>query len=112
MLPQLRQLERKYPDELVVIGIHSAKFPGEKEPASLRQAVMRLNLDHPVLNDDDFAVWQAYAVRAWPTLMFVDPQGLVIGKHEGEASFEALDHAIGEMVQQYDRAGLLTRAPL
>ncbi|SRR5579884_387885 len=112
MLPQLRRLERKYRDELVVVGVHSAKFPTEKETANVRQAVMRLSLDHPVINDADFAVWQAYAVRAWPTLIFVDPQGRVIGKHEGEAPFEALDRLVGDLVRQYDAQGLLTRAPL
>src|SRR5919199_1176783 len=112
MLPQLRRLERKYHDELVVVGVHSAKFPTEKETANVRQAVMRLSLDHPVINDAEFEVWQAYAVRAWPTLMFVDPQGLVIGKHEGEAPFEALDRVVGDLVRQYDAQGLLTRARL
>ena len=112
MLPQLRRLERKYRDELVVVGVHSAKFPTEKETANVRQAVMRLSLDHPVINDAEFEVWQAYAVRAWPTLMFIDPQGRVIGKHEGEAPFEALDRVVGDLVRQYDAQGLLTRAPL
>jgi sugar lactone lactonase YvrE len=112
LLPQLRRLEHKYADELVVIGVHSAKFPTEQATANVRQAVMRLSLDHPVINDADFRVWQEYAVRAWPTIMFLDPEGRVVGKHEGEAHFEALDRALAEMVRQYDAAGLLTRAPL
>src|SRR4051794_2052326 len=112
MLPQLRRLERKYADELGVVGVHSPKFPSEKETQNVRQAVMRLSLDHPVINDGEFAVWESYAVRAWPTLMFVDPQGLVIAKHEGEAPFEALDRAVADLVRQYDAQGLLTRAPL
>jgi hypothetical protein len=108
----LRRLERKYADVLAVIGVHSAKFPTEHETANIRQAVLRLGLDHPVVNDAAFEVWNLYGVRAWPTLIFIDPQGRVIGKHEGEAPYEALDHLLGELVRQYDAQGLLTRTPL
>ncbi len=34
----------------------------------------------------DFQVWQQYACRAWPTLMFIDPLGKVIGKGGAHAS--------------------------
>ncbi|MDA1349901.1 MAG: alkyl hydroperoxide reductase, partial [Chloroflexi bacterium] len=65
-----------------------------------------------MVNDAGFAIWGEYAVRAWPTLMFVDPEGKVIGKHEGEITFEAFDRIIGEMVSEFDAAGLLDRIPL
>ena len=112
ILPQLRKLERKYSRELAVIGVHSPKFTTEKETDSLRHAILRLNVGHPVVNDRDFQVWQQYAVRAWPTLMFIDPQGKVIGKHEGEFPLEALDQAIGTIVQEFDSRGLIDRRPL
>ena len=112
MLPQLRKLERKYASELAVIGIHSPKFITERDSEAVRQAILRLNVGHPVLNDRDFAVWQRYAVRAWPTLMFIDPAGKVIGKHEGELPLAAFDRLLGEMVAEFDAAGLLDRRPL
>ena len=70
MLPQLRKLERKWSRELAVVGVHSPKFLSERESASVRAAILRLEVGHPVVNDRDFRIWQAYAVRAWPTLMF------------------------------------------
>ena len=112
VLPQLRRLERKWHDELAVIGVHSPKFISERETESVRQAILRLNVGHPVVNDRDFRVWQAYAVRAWPTLMFIDPQGKVIGKHEGEFLFETFDRLIGEMIGEFESAGVLDRRPL
>jgi hypothetical protein len=112
VLPQLRKLERKWARELVVIGVHSAKFPGEKSTEAVRHAVERLAVGHPVVNDVDFRVWQEYACRAWPTLMFIDPAGRVIGRHEGEFPLEGLDQAIGQMVAEFDAAGLLDRRPL
>ena len=67
-----------------MIGVHSAKFPGEKETEAVRQAVRRLGVEHPVVNDRDFRIWQEYAVHAWPTLMFVDPRAKVMGRHDPE----------------------------
>ncbi len=81
IFPQLREMERKYDKELAVVGVHSAKFPAEQETENIRKSVLRYDLEHPVVNDRDFLVWKQYTVRAWPTLMFVDPVGKVIGKH-------------------------------
>jgi len=112
VLPQLRKLERTWSRELVVVGVHSPKFFAERDTESLRHAVARLSVGHPVVNDRDFQVWQAYAVRAWPTLMFIDPLGKVIGRHEGEFPLAALDGVIARMVAAFDARGLLDRRPL
>ena len=64
IFPQLRKLERKYASELVVVGVHSAKFPTETETDSLTAAVRRCELEHPVINDSGFQVWQQYSCRA------------------------------------------------
>ena len=108
----MRKLERKYDDVLSVVGVHSPKFIGERDGEAVRQAILRLNVGHPVLNDSDFSVWQGYAVRAWPTLMFIDPAGKVIGKHEGELPLAAFDRLLGEMVAEFDAAGILERRAL
>ena len=112
IFPQLRKLERKYTSELVVIGVHSAKFPTEKETDSLVSAVRRCELEHPVINDGEFQVWQQYSCRAWPTLMFIDPRGNVIGKHEGEMAFEQFDTLLGGMIEEFDELGIMQRSPL
>ena len=112
IFPQLRKLERKYASELVVVGVHSAKFPTEKETESLTAAVRRCELEHPVINDAEFQVWQQYSCRAWPTLMFIDPRGNVIGKHEGELTFDQFDTLMSGMVAEFDEAGVMLRSPL
>ena len=76
----MRQLERKYAREVVIIGVHAAKFPNEKDTEAVRQAILRLSIGHPVVNDRDFRVWKAYTIRAWPTITFVDPTGKVLAK--------------------------------
>ena len=107
----MRKLEKKYANELAVVGVHSAKFPNEKDIANLDSAVRRYQLEHPVINDAEFQVWQQYSCRAWPTLMFIDPQGNVIGKHEGEMTFDAFDGLISQMVTEFDAQGVLDHQP-
>ena len=105
-------MEEKYTEELVVIGVHSAKFPNEKYADNVLLAAQRYELKHPIVNDAEFEVWKQYACRAWPTLMFVDPEGKVIGKHEGELPYEAFDDLIGRMVAEFDEQGLIDRRDL
>jgi hypothetical protein len=108
----LGKLEAEFPDELVIVGVHSAKFPGERPGGSLRSAVQRYRIEHPVVNDRDFRIWGEYGVRAWPTLMFIDPNGMVLGKHEGEAPAEALIDVVRQLVAQFEAAGEIDRSPV
>jgi len=108
VLPQLRKIEARFPNEVVVIGVHSAKFAAEKPTYNLRQAVMRHDIRHPVVNDGDFLLWRAYAVRAWPTVMIVSPDGMVLGKVEGEFEGEALGDMLAGLLKEYAAAGQLS----
>lgn len=112
VFPQLRKLEKKYENELAVVGVHSAKFPAEKETENVRMAILRYEIGHPVINDSEFQVWQSYGCRAWPTLVFVDPEGNIVGKHEGEIPYEAFDNLLKSMVLNYEAADVLDRTPL
>ena len=112
VLEDLNRLERKYRDELVVIGVHSAKFDAEKHTDRIRDAILRYSIDHPVVNDAEMRVWQEYAVRAWPSFMLIDPLGKVFGTHSGEQVFDLFDRVISQMVQHYEASGELHRGPL
>jgi thiol-disulfide isomerase/thioredoxin len=109
VLPQLRKLEEKYRDSLVVIGVHSAKFDAEKATQNIKEAVARYDVRHPVVNDVEFKIWQGYGVRAWPTLMFIDPEGKVIGRHEGEFPLDGLDRVFQQMISEFEGRGILKR---
>ncbi|MCU0541752.1 MAG: redoxin domain-containing protein [Oscillatoriaceae cyanobacterium Prado104] len=105
VLPDLKYLEQKYKDSLTVIGVHSAKFDNEKEVENIRQAILRYDIEHPVIVDSEMQVWQSYAVRAWPTLMVIDPEGYVIGYVSGEGNREPLDELIGKLIAEYKDRG-------
>ena len=103
----MRKIERAYGDKVIVIGVHSPKFPAERQTANLREAVLRYRIEHPVVNDRDFATWQRFGGRAWPTLVFIDPQGRVVGRHEGELPFEQFDPLVRGMLNEFETRGLL-----
>ncbi|MDZ8025065.1 MAG: thioredoxin-like domain-containing protein [Nostoc sp. DedQUE01] len=107
ILPDLKYLEQKYKDSLTVIGVHSAKFENEKETENIRQAILRYDIEHPVVVDKGFRVWQEYAVRAWPTLMIIDPEGYVIGSVSGEGKRDVLEELIQKLIQQHREKGTI-----
>ncbi len=112
VLPDLKKLEHKYRNELVVIGVHSAKFTTEKETENIRQAILRYEIEHPVVNDKDMVIWQEYTARAWPTVYLIDPLGKVIGYASGEGIYEPFDQLIGKVIQEFDKRGLINREPI
>src|SRR5258707_15863746 len=112
IIPDLKKLEKKYPNELVVIGVHSAKFENEKDTENIRRIVLRSEIEHPLVNDADFAIWKAYAVDAWPTRYLIDPAGYIIGRLSGEGGYPALDKAIADSVADFPKRGELNEAPL
>jgi len=97
---QLRRLREQFPNELVVVGVHSAKFPSEQLTANIRQAVMRHGIEHPVVNDAGFKTWNSYAVNAWPTLVLVDPRGRIVGETSGEILAEDFALEIQEVLDE------------
>jgi thiol-disulfide isomerase/thioredoxin len=112
IIPDLKKLEAKYANQLVVIGVHSAKFENEKDTENIRRIILRYEIEHPVYNDAEFKVWQNYAVRAWPTQYLIDPAGYVIGKVEGEGNAEILDQTIAKTVAEFRKRGELNEEPL
>src|SRR5829696_3937048 len=112
IIPDLKKLEAKYANQLVVIGVHSAKFKNEKETENIRRIVLRYEIEHPVYNDSEFAVWQRYGVRAWPTQVLIDPAGYVVGVASGERNYDVIDQAVGTLVDEFRKRGELNEEPL
>lgn len=111
MLPQLRELEHRFADEIAVVGVHSGKYHAERETQRIRDASLRLGNTHPVVNDRQFRVWRSYAVGAWPTLVVVDARGYVAGSHAGEFTADQLAPALQQVIADAGRDGSLHRAP-
>ena len=109
VLDEMRELEAEFSDVLVVIGVHSPKFVHEADPVALAAAVERYEVHHPVLDDPQLHTWQAYAARAWPTLVVIDPEGYVVAQMAGEGHRHNLEVLVRELVAEHDAKGTLHR---
>lgn len=109
VLDELRELEEKHRDTVVIIGVHSPKFVHEAEHQAVVDAVERYEVHHPVLDDPELATWKQYAVRAWPTLVVIDPEGYVVAQHAGEGHAHALEQLVGELEAEHAAKGTLRR---
>ena len=112
IIPDLKKLEEKYAQQLVVIGVHSAKFENEKQTENIRRIILRYEIEHPVYNDAEFKVWESYGIRAWPTQILIDPAGYVIGSVSGEGNYDVIDQAIEKAVADFRKRGELNEEPL
>lgn len=112
ILPDLKYLEQKYPNELVVIGVHSAKFDNEKESENIRRAIVRYEIEHPVVNDANMTIWRKFHVNSWPTIGLIDPEGNYCGYASGEGNRELLDEAIARLIAFHRAKGTLDETPV
>jgi thiol-disulfide isomerase/thioredoxin len=112
VLEELRDLERQFGDDLLVIGVHSPKFPHEHDHAAVVRAVERLGITHPVLDDPEMRTWSAYAIQAWPTLVLIDPEGYIAHQVSGEGHVGYLAQAVATLIAAHTAKGTLARDPL
>ncbi|MFN3315216.1 MAG: thioredoxin-like domain-containing protein [Raineya sp.] len=97
ILPYLKKLEQEFENDLIVLGVHSAKFETEKASAQIRKAVAKYGITHPVLNDYDSKIWDSYAIKAWPTFVLIDTKGKIVLQKSGENFYETFRNKIIEL---------------
>ncbi len=122
ILPDLEKLEKKYKNELVVIGVHSGKFDAERNTENIRRKVAEYRIKHPVANDAEMVIWERFNIRSWPSRVLIAPDGnVVVVRNElgeptiaigGEGNYEFFDHAIGELADKARKAGTLNEKPI
>jgi thiol-disulfide isomerase/thioredoxin/DNA-binding beta-propeller fold protein YncE len=112
VIPDLKRLEAEYPESLVVVGVHWAKFDRERQLDAIEQSVLRYGVVHPVVNDEFELIRTAYGVQAWPTLFIIDPAGNVVGRHAGEGVYDLFQPIVDVMAKEFGAAGLIDPTPL
>lgn len=94
VLPDLEYLEQKFQEErsIVILGCHSAKFLNERGSAKVRDAVLKYEIKHPVINDDKMIIWRSYERRSWPSQVLISPRSQIpILILHGEGQRQVLD---------------------
>uniref|UniRef100_A0A0E0NU57 Thioredoxin domain-containing protein n=1 Tax=Oryza rufipogon TaxID=4529 RepID=A0A0E0NU57_ORYRU len=113
VLPDLEFIEKKYKDKpFTVVGVHSAKFDNEKDLEAIRNAVLRYNITHPVVNDGDMYLWRELGVNSWPTFVVIGPNGKVLAQISGEGHRKDLDDVVGAALEFYEENKLLQNSSL
>ncbi|RAU20558.1 hypothetical protein CU669_17590 [Paramagnetospirillum kuznetsovii] len=111
-LPVLRLIEDTFGENVAVIGVHSPKFTHECHAESVAKAIQRYDIRHPVVHDPQTILWDEYCVRAWPSLVFISPDGMVIGQLTGEPDPDMLLNGVAAMLEQFRHEGQLCHTPL
>lgn len=99
-IAQLKELRRRFGPELVILGVHSPKFPHERSIESVRTAIDRMGIDWPVLHDPDHKVREEWAARAWPTTVLVDGRGRIAATLTGERMADSLAEQIQPLIDE------------
>lgn len=94
-LPSLKRWDASYRERgLTIIGVHSPEFDREKVEQNVRQEVSSLGIRYPVVTDNDYAIWNAYGIEAWPTTVILDKQGRIRWTHIGEGYYGEMEKVI------------------
>jgi sugar lactone lactonase YvrE len=105
-------LEKKYANQLVVIGVHTPKFDNERDTESIRKAMLRYEVSHPVVNDANRRLWTRYRVESWPTMFLIDPEGFSLGRIADEKVYDVLDQEIARLIRVHRARRTLNERPL
>lgn len=112
-LPTLARLEKAYSGKPVVfVGVHSGKFFSEQETKNVQSAVLRYEIEHPVVVDRQMQIWQGFGVQAWPTIIILDPNGNVVYHQSGEGQYDAIADTIDVLLEKYGQKDALAKEPL
>ncbi|HEX4147808.1 MAG TPA: thioredoxin-like domain-containing protein [Pirellulales bacterium] len=112
ILPELKELEKEFPNELVVIGVHSAKFDTEKDSKNITDAILRYEIRHPVVNDSAHKIWNAFGINTWPTVLLIDPEGYVVFGLTGEFKADTIARKLRAGIAWYRKKGELDETPI
>ncbi|HZJ29643.1 MAG TPA: thioredoxin family protein, partial [Solirubrobacterales bacterium] len=102
--PYLKAWDERYRDEgLTIVGVHTPEFPFERDAGNVAEAIERAGLEYPVVQDNEYATWNAYANRYWPAAYFIDARGRVRYTHFGEGDYEKKEEVIRALLAEAGR---------
>jgi thiol-disulfide isomerase/thioredoxin len=99
-LPFVRRMHDRYRPDLAVVGVHTPEFEFERSVHNVQRAVREHGLEYPVGLDNDFAAWNAYGNRYWPTLYLIDRAGQIRHTQIGEGNYDRTEAAIRALLAE------------
>ena len=100
-LPFIKAWDAHYRQKgLTTIGVHSPEFDDERKLENVRREVAALEIQYPVITDNDYQTWRAYDVEAWPTIFVIDKYGRTRGTHVGEGAYDETEQLIQKLLAE------------
>lgn len=100
-LPYVTSWYEKYKDQgFIVVGVHTPEFAYEKKTENVVDALKKYHIGYPVVQDNDYALWQAYQNQYWPALYLIDAKGYIRYTHFGEGKYQETEMALQELLRK------------
>ncbi len=102
-LPYIVEWNRRYGDKgLVIIGVHAPEFFFSRTEENVRKGMEKFGIEYPVVMDNDYKIWSAFANRAWPAKYLIDKNGYFRYVHLGEGAYIETELAIQLLLREID----------
>jgi len=99
--PHLKEWHKNYSDDgLVIVGVHSPEFRFERDIGNLKEAITSHGIEYPVVQDNDFRIWNAYNNQYWPSKYLIDKNGVIRYTHIGEGAYEETEDWIVRLLEE------------
>jgi thiol-disulfide isomerase/thioredoxin len=100
-LPYLEAWNASYgPRGLTIVGVHTPEFAFEHEAGNVADAIGRLGIRYPVVQDNEYGTWNAYGNQSWPADYLIDASGQVRYVAIGEGEYDKTESAIRALLAQ------------
>ena len=100
VLQDLKILGRKYRDDLVIITVNTPRYAAERKRSHVLKAINKYQINHTLVHDPEKQLWNMYGVKAWPTQVLIDREGLVLGSMAGDGKLAQLDLVIRNQIDK------------
>jgi thiol-disulfide isomerase/thioredoxin len=98
---EIKKLENQFGSKLTVIGVHSGKFENQKDPAEIKKAILKFDIEHPIINDSDLKIWNQFKVKSWPTFILINPNGNIVKTYIGENELPKVKRDLKKLISKY-----------
>lgn len=105
---KIKELEQEFGSKLTVIGVHCSNFESAKNTAAVRKAVIKYDIDYPVINDQNLAICNSFKPESienieLPTAILLDYHGQVSRKYIGRNDINKhLKEDVSKLIAKYN----------
>jgi thiol-disulfide isomerase/thioredoxin len=107
-LPYIQAWQKKYEAfGLTVVGVHTPEFDFAASEERVQKALEIFNITYPVMLDNEARIWNAYAIRSWPTRCLIDRDGYIRFVQHGEGGYVEFERALQQLLSEAGSHGEL-----